>query len=306
MDEQYGMNIDGTPMVSAVMPNPDFLMNNSSNSIIEQTINKSLPKSSARPIIVDETTSNLAEIQSFPRISKGGRFHVHQDPVTGQRYRMENSLHEQIPEILRLRENSSINSDYTDIFISTFNEVQGATVLSEIFGNIRNNITEAAPFTRQVESTSQENFTPAKIQDYSLETYVPVYTNNEFSNPIYSDPIFQNSYIDSQNQQNIFETSTTSVRTNMFIDNERPNKRPANKISLPFQMTVNTVESFGVSSLNRPMNKIFTIKQVMMIEPINIQAISNRPLNRIAKSNDAVFTVLEKNRNIPMNKIGGF
>jgi hypothetical protein len=59
-----------------------------------------LPMSSALPIIVNESTPNLAEIQSFPVIVSGGGIHIHQDPVTGQRYRMTDEFHSRIPQIL--------------------------------------------------------------------------------------------------------------------------------------------------------------------------------------------------------------
>ena len=59
-----------------------------------------LPMSSALPIIVNESTPNLAEIQSFPVVVSGGGIHIHQDPVTGQRYRMTDEFHSRIPQIL--------------------------------------------------------------------------------------------------------------------------------------------------------------------------------------------------------------
>jgi hypothetical protein len=59
-----------------------------------------LPMSSALPIIVNESTPNLAEIQSFPVVVRNGGIHIHQDPVTGQRYRMTDEFHSRIPQIL--------------------------------------------------------------------------------------------------------------------------------------------------------------------------------------------------------------
>ena len=61
---------------------------------------QSLPMSNALPITVNESTPNLAEIQSFPVIVSGGGIHIHQDPVTGQLYRMTDEFHSRIPQIL--------------------------------------------------------------------------------------------------------------------------------------------------------------------------------------------------------------
>lgn len=71
------------------------------------TRNMSLPLSMNQPITVDENTPNLEQIQSFPvagRTLDGS--HFHQDPVTGQMYRMTDSFHDMIPQILANRMNA--------------------------------------------------------------------------------------------------------------------------------------------------------------------------------------------------------
>lgn len=63
--------------------------------------NMNLPMSSARPIEVDENTPNLEEIQGFPVAGTAADgTHFHQDPITGQMYRMSTDLHQRIPQIL--------------------------------------------------------------------------------------------------------------------------------------------------------------------------------------------------------------
>lgn len=70
--------------------------------------NMNLPMSSARPIEVDENTPNLEEIQGFPVAGTAADgTHFHQDPVSGQMYRMSTDLHQRIPEIIRNRQTSN-------------------------------------------------------------------------------------------------------------------------------------------------------------------------------------------------------
>ena len=92
MATTYGMT---TPIISPVIPNPTTATNTVSSMGVQ-----GLPMSSALPIIVNESTPNLAEIQSFPVVVRNGGIHIHQDPVTGQRYRMTDEFHSRIPQIL--------------------------------------------------------------------------------------------------------------------------------------------------------------------------------------------------------------
>lgn len=92
MATTYGMT---TPIMSSVMTNPTTTTNTVSSMGVQ-----GLPMSSALPIIVNESTPNLAEIQSFPVVVRNGGIHIHQDPVTGQRYRMTDEFHSRIPQIL--------------------------------------------------------------------------------------------------------------------------------------------------------------------------------------------------------------
>lgn len=99
-----------TPVMSTVMPNP---MGGSSTGV------QGLPMSSALPIIVNENTPNLAEIQSFPVIVRGNGIHMHQDPVSGQRYRMDDTFHARIPEILSSRATQQKQSNSVDIYLKS-------------------------------------------------------------------------------------------------------------------------------------------------------------------------------------------
>jgi hypothetical protein len=92
MATTYGMT---TPIMSSVISNPMTTINTVSSMGVQ-----GLPMSSALPIIVNESTPNLAEIQSFPVVVRNGGIHIHQDPVTGQRYRMTDEFHSRIPQIL--------------------------------------------------------------------------------------------------------------------------------------------------------------------------------------------------------------
>jgi hypothetical protein len=84
--------------------------------------NMNLPLSTARPIEVTETTPNLEQIQNFPVAGRAADgTHFHQDPVSGQMYRMSAELHDRIPEILIYRINDlktykSYDINVNDVF----------------------------------------------------------------------------------------------------------------------------------------------------------------------------------------------
>ena len=107
------------PVMSTVMPNP-MTTTNTVSSMGAQ----GLPMSNALPIIVNENTPNLAEIQSFPVIVSGGGIHMHQDPVSGQRYRMNDEFHSRIPQILADRQSGvNSNTDTTDSVTQYLNDL---------------------------------------------------------------------------------------------------------------------------------------------------------------------------------------
>jgi len=95
-----------TPMMSSTMPNPTGIgmtpMMLQSQQMGSDP-NMSLPLSYEPMIRVTEDTPNLEEIQSFPVLKSNETMHLHQDPITGQRYGMANELHARIPEILARR-----------------------------------------------------------------------------------------------------------------------------------------------------------------------------------------------------------
>ena len=110
MATTYGMT---APMMSSTMPNPMGTVQTAmSPSMMGQSpmgmnnANMNLPLSTARPIEVTETTPNLEQIQNFPVAGRAADgTHFHQDPVSGQMYRMSAEFHDRIPEILRNRQN---------------------------------------------------------------------------------------------------------------------------------------------------------------------------------------------------------
>lgn len=117
MATTYGMG-GGTPIMSTTMPPPPSGMggmtapmttpmttqNMGSINTGGFTRNMSLPLASNLPINVDENTPNLEEIQGFPVAGRSlDGAHFHQDPVTGQIYRMTDELHDRIPQILANR-----------------------------------------------------------------------------------------------------------------------------------------------------------------------------------------------------------
>lgn len=77
----------------------------------KSAIMSNLPLSNAAIIMVDENTKNLESIQNFPVISGDGITHIHQDPVTGQRYSMTDEFHQRIPQILAARNIEGTNNN---------------------------------------------------------------------------------------------------------------------------------------------------------------------------------------------------
>ena len=102
------------PVMSTVMPNPM-----TTTTVVGSMGVQGLPMSSAIPIIVDENTPNLAEIQSFPVVVSSGGIHIHQDPVSGQRYRMSDDFHSRIPEIL-LQRKTNTTQNIVDDGVTTY------------------------------------------------------------------------------------------------------------------------------------------------------------------------------------------
>lgn len=114
MATTYGMG-GGTPIMSTTMPPPPSGMGGMTTPMATPmtapmttqnmggmlNYNQNLPLASNRPIRVDENTPNLEEIQGFPVAGRSlDGTHFHQDPVTGQMYRMTDELHDRIPQIL--------------------------------------------------------------------------------------------------------------------------------------------------------------------------------------------------------------
>jgi hypothetical protein len=113
MATTYGMT---APMMSSVMPNPTgmtqptMVSSQMTPSMMGQSpmgmnnANMNLPLSTARPIEVTETTPNLEQIQGFPVVGRAvDGTHFHQDPVSGQMYRMTEILHQRIPQIIQTK-----------------------------------------------------------------------------------------------------------------------------------------------------------------------------------------------------------
>ena len=115
----YGMG-GGTPMVSSTMPPPTTsqmtAQNTSGMNMGGFTRNMTLPLSMNPPIDVNENTPNLEEIQSFPVAGRAlDGTHFHQDPITGQMYRMTDELHARIPQILASRQQVRNNFTPTSV-----------------------------------------------------------------------------------------------------------------------------------------------------------------------------------------------
>lgn len=85
----------GEPMMVGMMGLSGTEM--STMGVRSPNVNMNLPLASAIPINVNENIQNLQQIQSFPVVGIGPNgIHFHQDPVTGQMYRMTTEFHDRI------------------------------------------------------------------------------------------------------------------------------------------------------------------------------------------------------------------
>ena len=162
--------------------------------------NMNLPMSSARPIEVDENTPNLEEIQGFPVAGTAADgTHFHQDPITGQMYRMSTDLHQRIPQILADRKvmsggitnvgggvpmgttpsvPTSTNvstptqtNEFVNLSMERFTSMDSLSTFSQTLGNLSSE--KVLPFTMTVEDVNQTYIAPTRIdftKDYVVGT----------------------------------------------------------------------------------------------------------------------------------------
>lgn len=290
MAENYGMVT--TPIMSTVMSNPIGITQNLTQ--ISTTRDMTLPMSSAMPINVTENTPNLEQIQSFPVTMRNPNgIHFHQDPVTGQMYRMTSEFHSRIPDILssrnksnsnNTRENNQLRNELIELSSQSSSEIADATSLfSTIIANsLPENINS---FSQIVTTTEQSSFSPPRIQDYSQTTYKSGISVDVFN----------------YNQNERFSLNTSTDRQT-FIQTELFNRN-------------NIVYSFDENGTRRPINRIsrnFENTTSYNIEPQTV--LKERPVNIIKNSTTTPQSfMIEQSENIqpdyfkkPMNRFGNF
>jgi len=294
----YGMT---TPIMSSVMPNPmtvpvmSTVMPNpmTTTTVVGSMGVRGLPMSNDIPIIVDENTPNLAEIQSFPVVVSGGGIHMHQDPVSGQRYRMSDDFHSRIPQILADREYNVTSNQSLPIQL-----LEKKSLTNQSISTITNLIKSTNP----VYSNEQEIVT--SISDIS------VYTNNgTLDQPVqssnystYADWLLQNkspSYVDtsmfvSSIPEQTFTLSTEkenvmSIVENVFkteIDNGIKNKQDTKKIS--------ETNDFSIPKYGSNVNTTVSVKL-------------NYPTNMFSSNTSKQMSFFTENisNNLPMNSFYG-
>lgn len=162
----------GTPMVSSVMPNPTSAVTQlmGTNSPMANTANMGLPFSSNLPIDVNENTSNLEEIQNFPVVGRTPNgIHFHQDPITGQMYRMTEILHQRIPMILSSKKISPIElKNYTLENTSGLPSAKPMPIISINGKPIQTNLGNFNTNLNSVYS-GYDIFQPEPVKNYSID-----------------------------------------------------------------------------------------------------------------------------------------
>jgi hypothetical protein len=276
------------PVMSTVMPNPMTI-----TTVVSSMGVQGLPMSNALPIIVNENTPNLAEIQSFPVIVSGGGIHMHQDPVSGQRYRMSDDFHSRIPQILADRESALVSDSILPIQL-----LEKKSSTNQSISTITNLIKSTNP----VYSNEQEIVT--SISDIS------VYTNNgtldqpvESSNySTYADWLLQNkspSYVDtsmfvSSIPEQTFTLSTENQTVMSNVDNVLKNQIENENLSKIDKKNISDANDFSIPKYDSNLNTTVPVK---LNYPTNM--FSNNTFNQIPSVVENISI------NIPMNSFYG-
>lgn len=226
MATTYGMT---TPMVSSVMPNPTGMsqptMTGQSPMAMTSpmmTANMNLPLSTARPIDVTETTPNLEQIQSFEVVGRAvDGTHFHQDPVTGQMYRMSEEFHQRISDIL------SQKDMYMNFTITDLVENDGILELNSMSSHI---------------DTSKQFYTSESIGLGKSKVQF-----NDISTTISNNLITSNKEVLKK-----YEIENTSILNN-FVKNEN-----IDVISNDRSITFNVLEVEKINISNKERNKYIT------------------------------------------------
>ncbi len=133
-----------TSGLTASMPqtaNQVIFRGRSSNSV-DTDVNQTLPLSDAPVISLTENSPNLNQIQAYPVVFRDGEVHIHQDPISGQRYSMTDILHMQIIQMNNPqgRTSTSANGVPTNV-TRTLNSVASAissTSVDQYLKNLQN------------------------------------------------------------------------------------------------------------------------------------------------------------------------
>jgi len=236
----------------------------------------------SEPIIVDETTPNLEKIQSFPVVQKNNNNHFHQDPITGQLYRMTDEFHQRIPEILQIGKTgksiistdlnfnrsedrtpiNNLKNEYSKISAEYYSNIEPFTTVGNVIANIIPEQVES--FTKSVSpvdmtiTSRPSSYTAFDKIDYTMN--YPQYTsenvpfNQDILTTMTSDGLLLNNFISDNNTYSPIINKITSVQPQPSIISVTPvNDRPMNKItSVQPQPSIISVTPVN----DRPMNKI--------------------------------------------------
>lgn len=306
MAEHYSMDMGGIPMISTVMPNPIGITQNLTQ--ISTTRDMTLPMSSAMPINVTENTPNLEQIQSFPVTMRNPNgIHFHQDPVTGQMYRMTSEFHSRISDIVSNKKstdgNNLNNSQMTSaeqlqefVEISSVNRRLDANSIftAMVENTISDNI---EPFSQTISTVAQTVYTPSRNPDYSQESFFENFNINRLN------------YTNGQIFDNSSQNNTYTQKNIIYVTDENSNRRPANKLSGLFNVS-STNQFINNESDKKSMNTISTlVESVQPVTPISSE-LPSRPMNTIKRIQSSV-EIKESISNSdflkkPMNRIGSF
>lgn len=255
------------------------------------TRNMSLPLSMNQPITVDENTPNLEVIQSFPVAGRtlDGK-HFHQDPVTGQMYRMTDAFHDMIPQILANRMSPTVTAPTMTTTMPTItmggeavpsNVNTGEGIIIPRYEPLNNQVqtepnvliggyTDTVPVqTTKIDTTIKRDFINSDI--IRINKSMQLAQTNAFQS--LNENVGKNQNIKSENYSDINKFTSLDYKQNtaLQVKNIYPINKFINNLENYSNMAAGIKSYTPINSFNNvsPFNEISSYKNRILNSPIN-------------------------------------
>lgn len=291
MATTYGMT---APIMSSTMPNPMVMAQTAmAPSMMGQSTmgmnnaNMTLPLSMNRPIEVTELTLNLEEIQNFPVAGRAlDGTHFHQDPVTGQMYKMSEELHQRIPQILADRKSSQISTTPSDTVTKYLNDLMGYTSKNE------NLVTDVQTEQQSSSLINSKNILDSALGIVNIQDSGRNITLTQPNTLSVSRNINVPGIMTEQQKMDLEKSLQTQVNTNLqsFVA-----QTAVNQTNIPVQMNGFTTK------INYPVNRFLNVGKNEYILSQNNNVV--QPTNSFVNTSTLTNTYGgSSNRFVPINK----